>query len=139
MSNNSELSVWRCGLRAEKLFEKRCPLQWDALKPTNNQNVRFCETCEKNVYEVQSPEDFVRRSKNRECVAINVKFQYKEQKGVWLGQPMPWNSVTEANPKEWWAKIRDLGDSHTIRMILKDIENSRINRSLQERLSQDSK
>ena len=127
MNNDSEVSVWRCGLRTEKLFEKRCPLQWNALNPTSNQSVRFCEICEKNVYEVQSPEEFVQRSKNRECVAINIKLQAKDQTGKWLGQPMPWNYITDANARAWWEKVRDLGDIHTIRTIRIDIENSRIN------------
>lgn len=121
MSNNSELSVWRCGLRAEKLFEKICPLEWHNLKLTSKQSVRFCENCEKSVYEVKSPEEFVQRSKNRECVAINIKLQAKDQTEKWLGQPMPWNYVTDANARAWWEKVRDLGDGSTRRTIRKDI------------------
>jgi uncharacterized protein (TIGR02996 family) len=31
-------------------FQFECPKQWEKLTPTDDEQVRFCETCKKNVY-----------------------------------------------------------------------------------------
>jgi hypothetical protein len=45
----------------------QCPLIWDNLAQTNDDKVRFCDTCQENVYMVEDIENF---PKDKKCVMI---------------------------------------------------------------------
>ena len=46
-----------------------CPMEWSELDRTNNDSVKFCQECEKNVYRVRTREETIIRAKQGQCVA----------------------------------------------------------------------
>src|SRR5581483_4469760 len=56
---------------ARQLFELkfRCPLEWEQLRATDYQGVRFCDSCQRNVYFVDSVEALAIHVRERRCVA----------------------------------------------------------------------
>lgn len=51
-------------------FEFECPKQWDNLDTTENDLVRFCPSCQKNVYFCHTIDEAVEHAWRRECVAV---------------------------------------------------------------------
>lgn len=51
-------------------FKLRCPKQWVDLTPTDQNTVRSCQTCGKDVYFCHSSEELKRRTDNNQCVAF---------------------------------------------------------------------
>ena len=47
-----------------------CPLQWLSLIPTDNDFIRFCDRCSKNVYYCRTNEEVDEHAKHGHCVAI---------------------------------------------------------------------
>lgn len=68
MSQSSEASVWRCGGNSLLSFE--CPMNWAALKETEDPNVRLCQKCNENVYLFDTPESFAAHAKAKDCLAL---------------------------------------------------------------------
>jgi hypothetical protein len=52
-------------------FEYKCPLQWENLPKSDSSNVRFCSSCEKNVYFAHSQNELENLAKAGKCVAFN--------------------------------------------------------------------
>ena len=50
-------------------FEFICPLKWDNLERSDN-NVRYCGSCEKQVYKAENIRSFLKLSKQNKCVAF---------------------------------------------------------------------
>ncbi len=50
------------------VFKFECDEVWETLTETENENVRHCQRCDKNVYSVQSPEEFNAKAEKGNCV-----------------------------------------------------------------------
>ncbi len=123
MSGNNELDIWRCGLSSDQIFEKPCPLTWERLRPTDSPSIRHCETCDHNVYEVRTPEEFLKRAKAKDCVAIFAPLTRELGPTGMLGSPRPWDWNLEASAKQWWAEIGKDASPEFSKMIYKEAEN----------------
>jgi len=51
-------------------FKLRCPQQWIDLTPTDQNTVRYCQACSKNVYFCHSSKELKRRTEGNQCVAF---------------------------------------------------------------------
>lgn len=65
--SQSNLSIRNCA------FAFRCEKTWDSLDRLANENVRFCNDCEKNVYFCSNEKELMQAIKTNECVAIKLK------------------------------------------------------------------
>ena len=50
-------------------FEFICPEKWDNLEKSDNESVRFCGSCEKQVFKAINKKSFDRLAKENKCVA----------------------------------------------------------------------
>ena len=50
-------------------FEFVCPLKWDNLEKTDNNDIRFCGSCEKQVFKASDLDSFSRLANENKCVA----------------------------------------------------------------------
>ena len=50
-------------------FEFVCPLKWDSLEKTDNNNIRFCGSCDKQVFKASDLESFSKFANENKCVA----------------------------------------------------------------------
>ena len=66
-------------------FEFVCPLKWDNLEKTYNNDIRFCGSCEKQVLKASDLESFNKLANDNKCVA------YIENEGVptIMGETIP--------------------------------------------------
>ncbi len=55
-------------------FVFKCPQQWDKMAETENEGIRFCGECQKNVYFADSPEVLNQLSREGKCVAVWQEF-----------------------------------------------------------------
>jgi hypothetical protein len=51
-------------------FKFQCPRLWGGLHPTDDPNVRVCESCLERVYLCKTEAEVLDRSKRGECVAL---------------------------------------------------------------------
>ena len=54
-------------------FQFQCPLDWNKLQLTENEDVRFCSNCKRNVYFVHTQYDLNNFARAGQCVAFNSK------------------------------------------------------------------
>jgi uncharacterized protein (TIGR02996 family) len=59
--------IENCGLQ----FRFACPKQWEALRPTENASVRFCDRCERRVFYCHSVGEARGLALRGECVAVD--------------------------------------------------------------------
>ena len=52
-------------------FTYKCPLEWQNLTESDNENVRFCSTCEKNVYFAHSQSEVYYFAERGDCIAFH--------------------------------------------------------------------
>ena len=66
-------------------FEFVCPLKWNNLEKTDDKNVRFCGSCEKQVFKATDLDSFQELSDQNKCVA------YIKDKStpIIMGEPIP--------------------------------------------------
>lgn len=69
-----------------KLIEN-CPFQsctrtWKSLKRTNDEHIRFCVDCEKNVHYTKEEKEFVQLVKEGKCVAFFINWEEAVVGGV---------------------------------------------------------
>jgi uncharacterized protein (TIGR02996 family) len=68
-----------------------CDRKWEALRPTDEQQIRFCEGCQKNVYYCDTITAAREHAKEGRCVAVDLGvIRRKEdlrQRLMWLGRP----------------------------------------------------
>ena len=66
-------------------FEFVCPLKWDNLQKTDNNDIRFCGSCDKQVFKASSLKSFSKLANENKCVA------YTENDGVptIMGETIP--------------------------------------------------
>ena len=53
-----------------KLTKTNCYQTWDKLTITNNESIRFCQDCNKNVYLAQTEAEVIKRAKLGQCIAL---------------------------------------------------------------------
>lgn len=70
------------------LFANECPKTWPELKPTENEQRRYCSVCENTVHECEMPDDFVRLGSMGKCVAIPEHVIQRLQEMYPPGYPM---------------------------------------------------
>lgn len=51
-------------------FRFKCPMQWEALKPTDHEDQRYCGECNQLVYFCHIEEELMAAIKADRCVAI---------------------------------------------------------------------
>jgi len=64
-------------------FRLVCPRDWDSLKPTDEHNVRFCQSCSENVYLVENDADFIAHAQAGHCVAKALPNCHELPKMAW--------------------------------------------------------
>ena len=107
-------------------FRFRCHMEWDDLKVTERDDIRFCSECSQNVYYCDDRFDLAREIANNRCVAVPVEFivRYSHEKvspllepndrqKVRMGFPAP-PSKDERTPREIEAAKR----RNTLRVML---------------------
>lgn len=52
-------------------FEFQCPLDWNKLQLTNNEDIRFCYKCNCNVYFAHSQLHLNSLARERKCIAVH--------------------------------------------------------------------
>jgi uncharacterized protein (TIGR02996 family) len=52
-------------------FAYSCPRQWEALRPTQETSVRFCEACQRRVYYCSTMRQARRHAEAGDCVAVD--------------------------------------------------------------------
>ena len=60
MNNNIEI---------KNCFEFVCPENWDSFEKTDNDRVRFCGSCQRQVFKAENKETLKQLSKEEKCVA----------------------------------------------------------------------
>ena len=106
MSQSSEASVWRCGGNSLLSFE--CPMNWAALKETEETNVRLCQKCNENVYLCDTPESFAAHAKAKNCVALPAFLDIPNEANPTkqkLGRPAPWSYELNEAAKIFWMQM----------------------------------
>ena len=63
---NIKINIRNC------VFGFRCAQNWDAMKETSRDGVRFCEECGKDVYWITDKESLMEAITMNRCVAIEV-------------------------------------------------------------------
>ncbi len=64
----------------------KCPLRWDDLALTEEEEVRYCSVCQENVYHTPTLTEFKQRIKEKRCVAVTVESEDEEE--ILAGVPM---------------------------------------------------
>jgi uncharacterized protein (TIGR02996 family) len=67
------------------VFEFRCPKRWDALALTEQEDVRHCGTCARDVYYFESVDDARDAAREGHCVAIDLGSERWEDDFVDIG------------------------------------------------------
>jgi hypothetical protein len=67
----------------EKMFDFKCSKNWLDMDITDDNNIRFCQDCKKNVYFVNNELEYEMRASSGQCVAINFapNIEYKSVEG----------------------------------------------------------
>ena len=63
---NTRINIRNC------VFGFRCAQDWDAMKDTSRDGVRFCEECGKDVYWITNKESLMEAITLNRCIAIEV-------------------------------------------------------------------
>src|ERR1044071_6851142 len=53
-------------------FEYECPLKWEDFKKSADENIRFCNSCQKNVYFVDTQTELNKLAGEGKCVALDL-------------------------------------------------------------------
>lgn len=48
----------------------QCPKQWDSLPPSDQENARFCQTCQRDVFRPKTKQELLERTKAHQCIAL---------------------------------------------------------------------
>ena len=72
-------------IEIKNCFEFVCPLKWDNLQKTDNKDIRFCGSCDKQVFKASGLKSFSKLANENKCVA------YTENEGVptIMGETIP--------------------------------------------------
>ncbi len=87
------------------VFRNDCRVNWDLLTRTDNNDIRFCRECRKNVYKVVNDLELSMRAHNSQCVAIktndfinNSSIEYDENKSICIVDIKNSDNVLLGNP-----------------------------------------
>ncbi len=70
-------------LEIKNCYEFICPVDWDNLEKTDNQSIRFCGSCERQVFKASNKKTFHELSKQNKCVAY---FSDEIEKPIYMGE-----------------------------------------------------
>ncbi len=115
-------TIWRCALKTDDLFEKKCPLKWESLAETDDARVRQCGVCNRDVYLSTTPDEFIQSTKDRQCVAIPSDMDIEGKVSGGLGEPRPWSYELEADARQWWAAVNQKSNREIDQQIHKDLK-----------------
>lgn len=68
----------------QELFAYPCNKRWDSLQNTDNQDVKYCIECRKNVYLASDEKELRKRQELKQCIHFRPKISFK---GV-IGHPI---------------------------------------------------
>jgi hypothetical protein len=69
----SRPTIEKCEARRGVEFEFECSKRWDQLTPTDAASVRFCASCERNVYYCATAGEAVGHAAVGDCVAVDAR------------------------------------------------------------------
>ena len=64
------------------LYLFQCDQKWEDLLPTKEEKVRFCQTCSKNIHQVDNAEEFEERASQNQCVFYSKEYGFKSFRGT---------------------------------------------------------
>ena len=64
------------------LYLFQCDQKWEDLLPTKEEKVRFCQTCSKNIHQVDNAEEFEERANQNQCVFYSKEYVFKSFRGT---------------------------------------------------------
>jgi len=64
MINDENITIRNC------TFAYKCEMKWDELDETEEDEIKFCKGCQKEVYLCETDEDLTKAIKRNRCVAI---------------------------------------------------------------------
>ncbi len=64
MNDDNQIKIRNC------VFGFKCEINWDEMVLTNDDKVRHCGACEKNVYLIDDSDELFEAIKQNRCVAI---------------------------------------------------------------------
>lgn len=67
-------------------FRINCPREWDALTPTGDDLVRFCDVCSRDVHYCRNAGEYLSHASSGRCVAVRVPSD-TEEGVVTIGEP----------------------------------------------------
>ena len=68
----NDLNLWNDEI-GTNLFKNPCDKNWYDLVSTENNNIKYCTGCNKNVFKVTTEENLIKRKNLEQCVAIDIK------------------------------------------------------------------
>lgn len=84
------------------LFANQCPKSWQELEPTEDEERRYCSTCENSVHKSRTPDEFISLGTQGKCVALP-DHVYREL----YGPQTPLFQVMGVPTKEGLERMRD--------------------------------
>jgi hypothetical protein len=63
-------ALWNAATRVRCQLAFACPKGWDAMEPTDQPDVRFCDHCQSQVHEVRTAEAFWEHARAERCVSV---------------------------------------------------------------------
>ena len=73
-------------IEIKNCFEFICPENWNNFEKTDDENVRFCGSCEKQVFKATDKETLEELSKGKKCVAY---FSGEKDTPFIMGETVP--------------------------------------------------
>lgn len=67
-----EAHPWNDAHKISCEFVFQCPRTWDRFTPTEQENIRHCSECDRDVHLVLTEEEFRRHAEGGHCVAVRV-------------------------------------------------------------------
>jgi hypothetical protein len=78
----TDTTIRNCAVK----FRYQCPWEWEALEQTESETVRFCNTCNRNVYFCSTDEETISHAELGHCIAREVPSS-DELPRVVVGEP----------------------------------------------------
>lgn len=76
-------------LNCTKLFKFRCPKNWSSMEGKQGDRVRYCQSCKKNVYLCETPEEVHIQAQIGACIAIVAKERDSDRVASFMGEADP--------------------------------------------------
>jgi hypothetical protein len=83
-------TVWHSSAKITNCeFSYKCPLEWVYLTQTDDDMVRYCTSCEKNVHFVTTQAELNEMASLGKCVAFNGESTKSDEPRILMGSIMP--------------------------------------------------